>query len=129
MFKLEREKTISTPYIMVDEQKGYMIFQGESFPENVVKFYSEVTDWIYRYLKTDFASFTFDCRLIYFNSSTTKLLLDIFSAMDDAAAEGKRVIVNWTCNTYNEIIIECAEAFAEDFRNMKFRIILDENMQ
>lgn len=122
MFKLEKEKTLSTPYILVDEERGYMIFEGESFPENVIRFYAEITDWIYDYLKSDFQAFTFDCRLVYFNSSTSKFLLNMFAAMDEAAAQGKRVIVNWTCDSKNEIIIECAEAFAEDFPNLKFRI-------
>lgn len=122
MFKLEKEKTVSTPYILIDEERGYMTFEGESFPENVIHFYKEITDWIYDYLKSDFQAFTFDCKLVYFNSSTSKFLLNIFSAMDDAAANGKRVIVNWTCDSHNEIIIECAEAFAEDFTNLKFRI-------
>ncbi len=123
MFKLEKEKTVSTPYILIDEERGYMTFEGESFPENVIRFYSDITDWIYDYLKSSFQAFTFDCKLVYFNSSTSKFLLNIFTAMDEAAAEGKRVIVNWTCDSHNEIIIECAEAFAEDFPNLKFRIL------
>lgn len=123
MFKLEKEKTLSTPHIVVDEARGYMMFEGESFPENVISFYADITDWIYDYLKSDFQAFTFDCRLVYFNSSTSKFLLNMFAAMDEAAARGKRIIVNWTCDSKNEIIIECAESFAEDFQNLKFRIM------
>ena len=31
MYRLELEKTGSTPYILIDEEKGYMHFQGECF--------------------------------------------------------------------------------------------------
>ena len=95
MFRLEKEKGISTPHVIIDEEKGYMLFEGESFPENVITFYKDITEWLYAYLKTDFSSFTFDCELVYFNSSTSKVLLNMFSAMDKAAANGKRIIVNW----------------------------------
>ena len=52
----------------------------------------------------------------------------MFNAMDNAVTEGKRIIVNWRCSKYNEIIIECAETFADEFENIKFRIILDDSM-
>lgn len=128
MFKLKKEKGVSTPYVLIDEEKGYMLFDGESFPENVISFYQDITDWLYHYLSTDFSAFTFDCKLVYFNSSTSKVLLNMFSAMDKAVCDGKRIIVNWRCSTYNEIIIECAETFADEFENIKFRIILDDSM-
>lgn len=128
MFRLEKEKGVSTPHVLIDEAKGYMLLEGESFPENVISFYQDITQWLYNYLKTDFNAFTFDCKLVYFNSSTSKVLLNMFNAMDKAVSEGKRVIVNWRCSTYNEIIIECAETFADEFENIKFRIILDDNM-
>ena len=128
MFRLEKEKGVSTPHVLIDEEKGYMLLEGESFPENVISFYQEITQWLYNYLKTDFNAFTFDCNLVYFNSSTSKVLLNMFNAMDNAVNEGKRIIVNWRCSKYNEIIIECAETFADEFENIKFRIILDDSM-
>ena len=128
MFRLEKEKGISTPHVIIDEEKGYMLFEGESFPENVITFYKDITEWLYAYLKTDFSSFTFDCELVYFNSSTSKVLLNMFSAMDKAAANGKRIIVNWKCSSHNEIILECAETFCDEFENIKFRVVRVDNM-
>lgn len=128
MFKLEREKGISTPHVVINEEEGHMLFEGESFPENVITFYKEITEWLYAYLKTDFGSFTFDCELVYFNSSTAKVLLNMFSAMDKAAASGKRVFVNWKCSSHNEIILECAETFYDEFDNIKFKILRVDNM-
>lgn len=128
MFKLEKEKGIATPYVLIDEEKGLMTMEGESFPENVISFYSDITAWLYEYLKTDFVALTFNCKLVYFNSSTSKVLLNMFNAMNDAVRNGKRVIVNWTCNPHNEIIMECAESFADEFPDIKFRIILEEKV-
>lgn len=124
-YRLEREKTGSTPYILVDEERSYMQFQGESFHENVIEFYGEIDEWLGKYMQTDFDTFTFDCELKYFNSSTAKLLLNMLMSMD-TIIEGsdKRVIVNWITTEDNDIIIECGEDFSEEVHNVSFNLIL-----
>lgn len=121
---LEYTKTTSTPYILVDGQKGYMHFCGESFHENVLEFYKDIMVWLKNYLTTDFGTLTFDCELAYFNSSTTKLLLNMFMLMDKASVNGNMVIVNWITTADNEIIIECGEDFAEEITNLTFQKVL-----
>ena len=95
MFKMEKEKTGSSPYIYVDEEKGYMRFLGESFHENVLEVYSDIIKWLQKYAATDFASFTFDCELKYFNSSTAKMLLNILLLLDEASKNGRQVTVKF----------------------------------
>lgn len=123
MYKKEIKRTISTPHVVIDEENSYFMMEGESFPENVGKFYSELTTWLTEYLKADFKVLKFDCHLIYFNSSTSKLLMNILNAMNDAAIMGKNVVVNWHCSKDNDIIIECGEEFGEDFTDLEFHII------
>lgn len=122
MYKLEKESTGSTPYILIDEEKSYMQFKGESFHENVLEFYSPVFEWLQNYLKGDFQCFVFDCELRYFNSSTAKMLLNILLIMDEACKDGKKVTVNWITTEDNEINIECGEDFEEEIENLEFNI-------
>lgn len=124
MQKIEVQKTISTPHMIIDEENNYLMLSGESFPENIVNFYAPLTNWLTEYLLTDFPSFLFDCHLVYFNSSTSKLLMNILGAMNDAALEGKTVIVNWHSSKENDVIIECGEEFGEDFDHLQFHIII-----
>lgn len=124
MFHYERQKTSATPYILVDEEKSYMKFSGESFPENVIKCYGEVSAWLNRYLVTPFGEFTFDFEMIYFNSSTSKVLTSMFSMLNEAAKEN-HVVVNWCCSEDNDIMIEYGEEFKKDNPNIEFNIILD----
>lgn len=124
-FRLEKQKTGSTPYILIDEEQGYMKFEGESFHENVMEFYREVGEWLHEFLKTDFGAFTFDCELKYFNSSTAKLLLNMLMEMDENTTDEKRVTVNWITTGDNDIIIECGEDFQEEMENLEFRQIVD----
>ena len=121
--KLELPKTESTPLVLIDEEKGYMRFEGESYSENVIAFYKVVTDWLSGYLESDFTKFSFDCDLEYFNSSTSKLLYNMLTDMDEAALDGKDIVVNWYADKDNDIIIESGEDFQEDLENLKFNLI------
>lgn len=123
-FMLKREKTGSTPYVLIDEDQGYMRFEGESFHENAIDFFEEINNWIKVYMKSDFQQFTFDCKLHYFNSSTAKILVNMLMYMDRCVDESKKVTVNWIAAEDNEIIIECGEDFADEVKNLDFQIVL-----
>jgi len=122
-FKLEREKTDLTPYVLIDEEKGYMRLEGESYHENVIAFFREICEWQSEFLKKDFDSFTFDCELRYFSSSSVKVLLNMLLDMDNSKNSGK-ITVNWITTKRNKIIIECGEDFQEDLENIKFNLVI-----
>jgi len=121
---LEKEKTGSTPYVLIDEEKKFMRIAGESFHENIVEFFQEINSWLEEYLASDFDAFTFECEMKYFNSSTAKLLLNMLLHMDDYASDDKKIIVNWITTQDNEIIIECGEDFQEEMSNLEFNLII-----
>jgi hypothetical protein len=123
-YRFEKEKTTSTPYILIDEEKNYMRLEGRSFHENVVEFFRDVNAWLDTYLEKDFGSFTFDFEMNYFNSSTSKLLHNMLTKMDKHASDKKKVIVNWITTEDNDIIIECGEDFQDDFSNLLFNMII-----
>jgi predicted ATP-grasp superfamily ATP-dependent carboligase len=121
---LEREKTKTTPYILIDEEKGYMRFEGESYLEDIVGFFSEINAWLESYLTSDFAGLTFDSALEYFNSSTTKQVYNMLRLMDTYAS-GKKVIVNWiVADEDDDMLIECGEDFQEEMENLEFNLVI-----
>jgi len=122
-YRLEKERATSTPYILIDEEKNYMKFEGRSFHESVADFFSGVNIWLDNYLETDFGVFTFDFEMNYFNSSTSKLLHNMLTKMDNSVTDKKKVVVNWITTADNDIIIECGEDFKEDFSKLEFNII------
>jgi len=122
-FRLEKQKTKATPYVLIDEAAGYIKMEGSSFHENVIEFFDDIYSWLNGFLKSDFKKLTFDCELNYFNSSSSKLLRDMLINMDDHAGGGREVIVNWITNIGNDIIIEYGEDFEEDMKNLTFKII------
>ena len=121
-FRLEKEKTDMTPYVLIDEERKYMKIEGESYPGDVFGYFREISQWLGNFLSTDFDKFTFDCELRYFNSSTVKLLLNMLLDMDDSP-NSKNITVNWITDKNNTIIIECGEDFQEDLKNINFKFI------
>jgi hypothetical protein len=124
-FYFEKEKTTSTPFILVDEEKRHMRIEGRCFHEKVADFFKEVNDWLVVFLEKDFGSFTFDCEIEYFNSSTTKLLHNMLMKMDAFASSAKKIVVNWITTEDNDIMIECGEDFKEDISNLEFNLIIE----
>ncbi len=123
-FRIEKQKTTSTPYVLIDEEKSYMKLEGRCFHEKVAEFFKDVNDWLDSYLASNFSLFTFDCKIDYFNSSTTKLLLNMLLKMDKHASADKKIIVNWITTQNNSIIIECGEDFKEDMNNLEFNLVI-----
>jgi hypothetical protein len=123
-FHLERQKTTSTPYVLIDESRSYLRLEGRSFYENVVEFFAEVNNWLDKHLATDFKLFTFECELNYFNSSTAKLLLNILLKLDKYSTDENKVVVNWVTTASNDIVIECGEDFKDEVTNLEFNLII-----
>ena len=122
-FKLEIKSTNSTPYVLIDEEKGYFNIKGDCYSENVIDFFDSVTSWLDQFLATDFPVLTLDCELEYFNSSSSKLLYNMLSDMDACASGGKKIVVNWIYDSANDIIIECGEDFEEELVNLEFNMV------
>jgi len=122
-FYLEKKKTKSTPYILIDEAKNYMKIDGDSFPEFAVEFYREVNDWLGDYLETDFKLFTFDCALKYINSSSTKILFDILALLDENIAEDKKIIINCFVDSNDHMMTELYEDIRDELENIKINLL------
>lgn len=124
MDNLVIEKTKSTPEINFNAASGVLQIKGESFPENVVKFYTPVIDWIKDYISAETKEITLEFEIIYFNSSTSKVFMTIFDLLDQEVGKGKNIKVKWICDNENETAIECGEEFKEDIELLPFDIVV-----
>jgi hypothetical protein len=124
-YRFEREKTPSTPYILIDEERAYIKLAGKSFHENVVEHFKELIEWIDEFLETDFAALTLECRLEYFNSSTAKLLWNLLMDMDDSK-NAANITVNWISSKSNVIVTELGNDYKEDMEALSFNLLAEE---
>jgi len=119
-----RERGKATPWIHFDPERNHLEIKGESYPENSAKFYSPMLEWLETYLQQLGADpIVVDMELIYFNSSSSKILMNFFDMLEDAAKEGVPVTVNWCYHEDNDISLECGEEFQEDLEHAAFHLI------
>ncbi|TAD99353.1 MAG: DUF1987 domain-containing protein [Bacteroidetes bacterium] len=76
-------KTADSPSIILDKANGLFEISGRSMPLNAQKFYQPVLDWLDKYSKNPNPVTTFWFNLEYFNTGSSKLILDIFDRLEE----------------------------------------------
>jgi hypothetical protein len=97
--------------------------RGESYPENASKTYAPVFAWLERYLEgLRDEVVQVELEITYFNSSSSKILMNFFDMLEDAAETGKKIVVNWYYDEENETALEYGEEFQEDMELVEFNL-------
>ncbi|HOG20618.1 MAG TPA: DUF1987 domain-containing protein [Salinivirgaceae bacterium] len=92
------ESTHSSPKIQLDAQQGTLLIVGRSIPENAMKVYRPVMEWIEQYSVKPKKQTTITIQLSFFNTSTSKYLMELLKRFEDVCKQGFDVIVNWHCD-------------------------------
>ena len=126
MENLSIEQTKFTPEILFDYGKRELIIKGESYPENTAEFFKPVFKWIKEYFTIESTEVTIvNVELYYFNSSSSKVLMNLFDELDTAAETGHKISVNWIYDPEDEDSLEFGEEFAEDITHLEFNLSAD----
>ena len=101
--------TEDTPEIVLD--KGALKFEisGRSLPEDAAGFYQQVIDWMNGYANESNDATEFHVKLEYFNTASSKLLLDVLSILEDI--DGATIV--WHFPDDDEDMEEAGEEFSE----------------
>lgn len=108
------DATSTTPKILCDAEKGLILMQGDSYPENSFEFFKSLLTWIEDYLATTKQPLSLELQLVYLNTSSVKIMMDIFDMLEEVFSKGREVNVKWLYDSRNERIKELAEEFKED---------------
>ncbi len=120
---LEIQGTNKTPYIKFDPEAGELIMKGRSIPENAVEFYKPLVDWLNEYAKNPKDKTTVKIQLEYFNTSSSKCILDVFKKLEEIhKKEGKEVVINWYYEEDDEDMLEAGEDY-QSILKIPFRMI------
>lgn len=111
--------TPSSPEVNFDFAQHRLSVRGESYPENAAAFYGDIIKSLRDYLTlcTD-TSITMDIALAYFNSSSTKMLFNIFEALNDAQRAGNKITVNWYHDEEDDTMLEFGQELSDDFTDI-----------
>lgn len=114
------EPTESSPRVRFNTD-GTLLLEGQSLPENVAAFYEPLMEFV-KSISVD--EITFDMNLEYFNTATSKKLLELLKALDGNEKVGKVNII-WHYEEGDEDSLEMAEIYEEKCPNRStFRFIL-----
>lgn len=113
MKPLYLDATDETPEVKLDKDKNIFEFNGKSLPEDVVTFYNPIMDWLDEYSGNlnDVTEVKF--RLDYFNTASSKMILDILLKLEEFKDSGKIVKVKWYYAEDDEDMEEAGAEYAE----------------
>ena len=116
------EATENSPLISYNNDSKIFEIVGESRPENVREFYEPILIWMDEFGTEMSAnvngdgnatSITFNFKLEYFNSSSSKFILDIVKKIYDYHTKGIKIKVNWFFDEGDEDMQEAGEELSK----------------
>lgn len=122
MENLVIEGTPKTPTIKFQPEDGKLLIQGRSIPENSIEFYKPLVDSLEAYAGTPKETTNVDIVLEYFNTSSSKCILDVFKKLEKINAEKSGVIINWHYEEDDEDMLEAGEDY-QAIINIPFKMV------
>ncbi len=123
MEHLKIEATDRLPEIDFDFANRVFRMKGESYPEDVTAFYGPITEKLTACLEDAAGKpVEFNFELIYFNSSSAKIIMGIFDQLEEAAEAGADVTINWHYDAEDDTMEELGQEFAEDLEKATFNM-------
>jgi hypothetical protein len=107
MESINIEATPKTPLVNFDPEKGHIELRGRSIPENSLEFYKGLLDWLDQYGNNPQAVTNVEVQLEYFNTSSSKCILDVFKALEVIHKKGKTdMTIHWYYEEDDEDMLE-----------------------
>ncbi|MHC1731677.1 MAG: DUF1987 domain-containing protein [Bacteroidales bacterium] len=105
------EGTPKTPSIKFDAREGVFEIKGRSIPENSVEFYKPLNEWLDQYMQIPLDKTVVNIRLEYFNTSSSKCILDVFKRLESIHRSKHDVEINWFYEEDDEDMLEAGEDY------------------
>jgi len=105
--------TDDTPSVTMDVANEIFEVSGRSLPEDVAAFYEPIIDWLDRYSEEATGKTVFNFKLVYFNTASSKMLLDILLKLEEMYESGKEVLIRWHFPDDDEDMEEAGEEYAD----------------
>jgi hypothetical protein len=112
MENLYIEPRDDTPMIKGNVQNGSFEISGKSLPENVFDFYTPVLNWLEEYAENP-KNTTISFKLTYFNTASSKIILDLFLILENIKEAGFEVKVKWYYLINDEDMQEAGTEYSE----------------
>ncbi len=105
--------TDDTPAVILDATNHLFQISGRSLPEDVTAFYDPLLEWLDEYSENNKDKIEFEFKLTYFNTASSKLLLDILLKLEEMYENGIEILVKWYFPEDDEDMEEAGEEYAD----------------
>ncbi|MCK5169344.1 MAG: DUF1987 domain-containing protein [Bacteroidales bacterium] len=122
MESIALEGTPKTPTVNMDGGTGIVEIKGRSIPENSIEFYRPIVEWLEDYSKEPQELTTVNIQLEYFNTSSSKCILDVFKKLEAIKKARNEVVINWYYEEDDEDMLEAGEDY-ESIIRIPFKMI------
>jgi len=116
------EGTPKTPTVKFDAEQGMIEIKGRSIPENSIEFYKPLVDWLEDYKSDPLPKTKVNIQLEYFNTSSSKCILDVFKKLEAIHKSKNEVEINWYYEEDDEDMLEAGEDY-ESIIRIPFKMI------
>ncbi|HQK36741.1 MAG: DUF1987 domain-containing protein [Bacteroidales bacterium] len=116
------EGTPKTPSVRFDAQQGLVEIKGRSIPENSIEFYKPLVDWLEKYGENPAPLTQVNVQLEYFNTSSSKCILDVFKKLEAIFKAKHDVVINWYYEEDDEDMLEAGEDY-ESIIRVPFKMV------
>jgi hypothetical protein len=120
---LNIEGSPKTPTIKFDPGAGFLEIKGRSIPENSIEFYKPLVDSLEKYSAGPQKETKVNIQLEYFNTSSSKCILDVFKKLENIHKSGNSSItINWHYEQDDEDMLEAGEDY-QAIINVPFKMV------
>jgi len=113
MEKLKINARKDTPFIFFDAETGILEISGKSLPEDAIRFYAPVIDWINEYIKKPKNKTVINFKFLYINTASSKKLIEIINILVANKISDNELQINWYFKRDDEEQREEGEDYSE----------------
>ncbi len=113
--------TDRTPEVNFNFSTGVFAISGRSITENPISFYKELEEYILKYGQKPRPQTLFSVTLEYFNTSTSKCLVELFKLLETIHSDKYKVVVEWFYEKDDEEIKDSGEDY-KDIVDIPFEV-------
>jgi len=103
--------TLVTPSVDFDRATGLLTIAGVSMPEDMGRFYSPLLAWMRKYAENPAPETVFRIAFSYFNTATSKVLLELFAICENIHESAHPVRIEWCYIPDDFDMIEAGENY------------------
>ncbi|MFC2137469.1 DUF1987 domain-containing protein [Bacteroidota bacterium] len=109
------EGKVHLPNVIFDKKQNKFEISGQSMPEDVIAFYTPILKWIDEYSQSPNDTTTLNMKLVYFNTSSSKMIYEMINKLDKLYKNNHKVQVLWYYDEDDEDMIASGKKLEKYF--------------